>query len=366
MHPPEIGHFNLSLEFVDRSVLQSYSSIPLVIVLLALLAVSFHPTVLSSVKQKIDVVSVATVLLSCGAYMVVGPLLMVLNKEILDTLHFNFPVTLAGLGVFTTAVVVRCMVLCGFSEVRSEATKALEGHIWHKTVLPIAAAKAATLALGNTIYLYLGLGFIQMLKAFNPVIVVVVMRVSGLPLPPRLARWGVYLIIAGTLLEVKGELHATCLGIFLMIMGEIFEAIHLVLTQKLLQNCKLTLIEGLYMITPPSSLMLLLGASIFEWPRMIQEGSHRMIFQQPWYFLGTCFLGLLVNFVGMAVIQATSSLTVKVLNTARGIGVVAVGILFYGEYCASLELCGYSFALVGLALYNYAQMTNVSDGDRHQ
>jgi len=149
-------------------------------------------------------------------------------------------------------------------------------------------------------------------------------------------------------------------------MGEIFEAIHLVLTQKLLQNCKLTLIEGLYMITPPSSLMLLLGASIFEWPRMIQEGSHRMIFQQPWYFLGTCFLGLLVNFVGMAVIQATSSLTVKVLNTARGIGVVAVGILFYGEYCASLELCGYSFALVGLALYNYAQMTNVSDGDRHQ
>lgn len=361
MHPHEVAHFRFlhtsSRWEMSPPVLHSRNGIPIVIVLLGVIAVTFHPTVLSRVKQKVDILNVVRVLLTCGTYMVVGPLLMVLNKEMLDSLHFDFPLTLAGLGVLTTAIVVRLMVAVGYTEVRCEARKAVEGRLWHQTVLPIAVAKAITLASGNAVYLHLGIGFIQMLKAFNPVIVVVVMRFCGLALPPRYARWAIYLIIVGTLLEVKGEMNATCLGLLLMITSEVMEAINLVLTQKLLQNCKFTLVEGLYLISPPSALILLSVASVFEWPRLMHEGSYRTILDHHWYFLGSCVLGLLVNFVGMAVVQATSSLTVKVLNTARGVAVVLVGILFYGEYCTPLELSGYMFALAGFTMYNVVQMT---------
>merc|ERR1719263_2084584 len=142
------------------------------------------------------------------------------------------------------------------------------------------------------------------------------------------------------------------------------EAINLVLTQKLLQNCKFTLIEGLYFIAPPSSILLFCAAAFMEWPRLVREGSYVIIFEQPRYFVGSCVLGLAVNFIGMAVVQATSSLTVKVLNTIRGIGVVSVGVLLYGEYCPPLELAGYAVALAGFSLYNCANY--ITDKSEHK
>merc|ERR1719310_2302963 len=106
------------------------------------------------------------------------------------------------------------------------------------------------------------------------------------------------------------------------------------------------------MISPPSSLLLFVAAAMLEWPRLARESKYNVVIDHPKYFVASCALGLAVNFVGMAVVQATSSLTVKVLNTIRGIGVVFVGILFYGEYCTPLELCGYAVAVAGFSLYN--------------
>ena len=45
--------------------------------------------------------------------------------------------------------------------------------------------------------------------------------------------------------------------------------------------------------------------------------------------------------------KTTSAVTTKALNTVRGIGVVFVGILFYGEYCTASKLLGYSVAIAG-------------------
>jgi hypothetical protein len=337
------------------------ASFTIVLFLFGVIVLALHPSILSKMKPKLefDKISLLTILrvsFLCVAFMTVGPMLMVLNKEILRTLNFNFPLTLSGLGLFVTSIVIRIAVASGICEVSAEAKQAIHGRSWYTTVLPIAAAKAATLAFGNAVYLYLGLGFIQMLKAFNPVIVVAVMSICGLPVPPRLARWGVYLIITGTLLEVRGELHMTFLGLFFMMFSEVMEAINLVLTQKLLQIGNFTLTEGLHTISPPSCFLLFLAASMLEWPRLFSEGSYRILAEHPWHFAASSFLGLLVNFVGMAVVQATSSLTTKVLNTVRGVGVVMVGVLFYGEYCSPLELCGYSCALAGFSLYNVAQI----------
>lgn len=333
------------------------------ILALAAAIITFRPNLLSKVRSRLafdqhSLVNIGWTLFLCIAFMAVGPSLMVLNKEILQTAHFDFPLTLSSLGLLTTAILVRPLVSFGFCEVRPEVKEMITGSAWFRTVLPIAFAKAATLACGNAVYLHLGLGFIQMLKALNPVIVVIVMRLCGLELPSRMARWGVYLIISGTVVEVKGEMNATMLGITLMMTSEVMEAINLVLTQKLLQNCKFSVVETIYAIAPSSCLFLCSAAALIEWPRMQREGKYMAISDYRWYFLASCLLGLSVNFIGMAVVQATSSLTIKVLNTIRGIGVVFVGILFYGEYCTPLELCGYAVAVAGFCLYNFAQYTS--------
>jgi len=298
---------------------------------------------------------IMNVFFSCSAFMVVGPLLMVLNKEILQTLDFDLPLTLSSLGLLTTAIVIRSLVAIGLCEVRQETLDAVARSGWYGSVLPIGAAKAITLATGNAVYLHLGIGFIQMLKAVTPVWVVALMFVFQLPLPTMLARWGVCLIVSGTMLEVKGERQATMVGLVLMFSSELCEALNLVLTQKLLHQCKLTVVEGLYMIAPPSGILLFSAAVVAEGPKIFNEGKYKVIVEFPLYFLANCALGFGVNFTGMAVVRMTSSLTCKILNTIRCIFVVLFGVLVYNEHCSTLELCGYAVALLGFCLYNFAQ-----------
>jgi hypothetical protein len=49
------------------------------------------------------------------------------------------------------------------------ATKAITREVWLTRVLPVGAFAASTMALGNMSYLYLGVSFIQMLKALSPI-----------------------------------------------------------------------------------------------------------------------------------------------------------------------------------------------------
>jgi hypothetical protein len=43
-----------------------------------------------------------------------------------------------------------------------------------QNVVPVGVCQAATLALGNSVYMFLTVSFIQMLKAFTPVMVLAV------------------------------------------------------------------------------------------------------------------------------------------------------------------------------------------------
>jgi len=247
-------------------------------------------------------------------------------------------------------------VKLGFATVRAESLDLVAGHNWYRVALPIGFCKAITLATGNAVYLHLGLGFIQMLKAFTPVIVLAALKIFGASTPSKSAMGFVMIIVIGTLVEVKGELHATALGLMLMFTSEVMEATCLVLTQKLLQNSKFTILEGMYVLTPPGAACLLALAAVLEWPKMIAAGDHLILCNRPQWFFSAAMLGLLVNFSGFFVVQATSSLTCKILNTARCIGLVFVGAVWYGEAVMPMELFGYSLALVGFMGYNIVQL----------
>jgi len=299
---------------------------------------------------------VVTVLSACFAFMLVGPSLVVLNKYIMKDIGFPYPLSLSGLGVLSSSIFSKLAVGCGFATVRPESMEAVSGRRWLRTALPVGACKAMTLATGNAAYLYLGLGFIQMLKAMTPAVVLVVMLILGTSRPSRSAVFCVFVIIAGTVLEVKGEMHATVLGLILMAVSEVVEALNLVLTQILLQEKKFTVMEGMYVLQPPSAACLFLVAAFYEWPAMVRTGHVGLIVQHSWCFLAAALFGLAVNFVSMLLVQVTSSLFCKILNTARSVGLVYFGVLVYGEECGFLELVGYSVALLGFAGYNYVQI----------
>ena len=96
--------------------------------------------------------------LAAGSYMLIGPLLIVLNNSILHD-SFAYPGLLSGLGVGTTAVFTRLVVYAGF--VKVEVSEVHSWRDWGRRVVPVALGNAITLTCGNAAYLYLHVGHIQ-------------------------------------------------------------------------------------------------------------------------------------------------------------------------------------------------------------
>lgn len=75
--------------------------------------------------------------------------------------------------------------------------------------MPVGACHAATLAFGNAVYLHLSVAFIQMLKAFTPVIVLVVVVAAGMERPTRQ-----YVACMCVLIELRGTRNTLRKGVW--------------------------------------------------------------------------------------------------------------------------------------------------------
>merc|ERR1712232_880598 len=106
----------------------------------------------------------------------------------------------------------------------------------------------------------------------------------------------------------------------------------------------------------PAAFFMVLMASIAEGPRLWTAGHMQIVIEQWPAFTGAAFGGVLANFLAAMVIQATSALTLKILNITRCMGVVFIGVAIYGEQCTQLEFIGYLVSLVGLVCYNVVQV----------
>ena len=88
---------------------------------------------------------------------------------------------------------------------------------------------------------------------------------------------------------------------------------------------------------------------------MIETGAFGTIQSYYVVFAVASVMGIGVNFLSYLVIQYTSSLTMKILGTARNIITIIVGVVFYKETVNMNEAIGYGVALLGFAGYNIAK-----------
>ena len=285
--------------------------------------------------------------------MMIGPALILLNKYILSSLDFPFPMFLSGLGVACSGVFAHVLVRFGF--VQLQRKDAVEGNLWYKRVLPVGLAHASTLAFGNAIYLLLNVGLIQMLKSFTPVIIMITAYFARIESPSKPVIMSVLIISAGTATTCSFTPQISILGLMVMLMSEATEAIRLVMTQFLLQNLKFGVIEGQYVLAPASAFWLFLASGFFELPKMIETDAFSILIKNPGAFLLASCMGLCVNFLSYLVIQATSSLTMKVLGIVRSIATIVLGAFIYHETISFNEGLGYCIALAGFITYNAAK-----------
>lgn len=170
----------------------------------------------------------------CTVYVVVGLGLIILNQYILKDLHFPYPMFLSGLGVLASAIFSRILVRIGYAKITKR--DAVEGILWYQRVLPVGLASAGTLAFGNMVYLYLDVGFIQMLKSFTPVVIILFGYLANVETPTMPVVYSVTLISIGIAATCTFRPTLSVIGLTVMMLSAVTEAVRLVLTQFLLKQ----------------------------------------------------------------------------------------------------------------------------------
>lgn len=263
-------------------------------------------------------------------YMVVGPWLILTNKYIMRDLGFNHPMLVSGIGQAASA-------LGAFVSIRVLQTQPLEcDHLvtWSfylKNMAVVGAATAASLSFGNAGYLYLTVSFVQILKAFTPVVVVLMLYLTAVEIPSRRVTFSVIMICVGTSIASAGEANFNLTGLLIMAAAETCEATRLVLTQKLLTNLKFPAMEGLYYMAPICTCWMWGVGAMTELPRAVAAGNLAIVSEHAHTFALAAALGFTVNLASFLVIKRTNSIMLKLLGTARNAGLVLFSATFLGE-----------------------------------
>ena len=291
----------------------------------------------------------------CALYICVGPTLILVNNHIMNE-HFDYPILLSMMGVTASAVLARVLVFTGYATLSEENAAVMKGADYWRRALPVGLCYALTLSGGNTSYLYLDVSFIQMFKCFTPVIVLLVLIVTGVEKPGKGIIWAVVAITIGTLINtnhVHSDGKYSFFGIVLLLGSSTCEAIRLVLTQHLLSNCKFTVVEGQYFLSPAGAGCMLFMALCSEVPHAARSGKLAVIGEQSQLFIISCVLGIAANFLGFIVIQRVGSLTLKVLAIFRSVALVVYAVVFLHEQLTMGQAVGYGISLTGFGAYTY-------------
>ena len=262
------------------------------------------------------------------SWMCVSSGLVMLNKHILSGLRFEYPLTLCSLGMLFSGL-VSAMLFKGMgigkatetepmtpasgsggegnsSSIEKSKSDAMSWEEYARTILPIGLASSLTLYWGNYAYLWLSVSFIQMLKAFTPVVTMVVLFAFGMEKFESNLILSVVLMTLGTALASYGETDFSVVGFVSMAISEVMEALKLVAMQFLLagaahgnaaagnqhqqrgmmkQTRKFGLFEGLYYFAPATVFWLGIGIVYSEGPRLLREGGLQIMRENMLIFL---------------------------------------------------------------------------------
>ena len=322
------------------------------------------PKLMSGGKSSANVNQIAQLLMASLAYTLAGPLLIKLNNQILHHHSFPYPIALSALGVGFAALMSHLLLRLGIIEFTQPALR-LSWSFYLRSALPIAALSALTLALGNASYVYLSVAMCQMLKALTPALTLGLLSALNIDRPTTREAACVVVITLGSIFTTRGEIAASQTGLALQLGANLAEATRLVLSQQLLTNRKLPLMEMQYHVAPLQLLCLLAASAVFELRAASDRAAaHAALATAPFPFLGAGVLGLLLQVVGLLTVKVAGSVTVKLLGIARGAGLVLFEVVYSnGNSLApsTSQLAGYTASVCGFVGYTLVRVGGMNN-----
>ncbi|KAL8744626.1 MAG: hypothetical protein Q9190_003154 [Brigantiaea leucoxantha] len=271
------------------------------------------------------------------------------NKWILATAKFHYPIVLTtwhlAFATLMTQIMARTTTLLD-----GRKTVKMTGRIYVRAIMPIGAFFSLSLICGNMTYLYLSVAFIQMLKATTPVAVLLAGWALGAEKVNVKALFNVSFIVIGVIIASFGEIKFVLIGFLFQLGGVVFEALRLVMVQKLLSSAefKMDPLVSLYYFAPVCAIMNFVVAAVVEIPRIKMEEIYHVGLLT---LLANACVAFALNVSVVFLIGRTSSLVLTLCGVLKDILLVFASIAIWGTPVSALQYFGYSIALGGLIYY---------------
>ena len=225
----------------------------------------------------------------------------------------------------------------------------MDAKILVANILPVACCFAVGLIFSNEAYIYLSVSYIQMLKAFTPVAVLLMSVLGGLAKSSIMELSIVGVICVGVALTSLGELRFSFIGFIFQAIGILAETARLVLTDLLMSEVKLDPLSSLYYIAPCSALGLGLCCLYFEagtlpWGRILTNAFLSLL-------LLNGMIAFTLNVAVVMLIKNTSALVLTLSGVIKDILLVCLSVSLFDAPVTPLQYFGYGIALIGLNLH---------------
>ncbi|KAJ3020146.1 hypothetical protein HKX48_001252 [Thoreauomyces humboldtii] len=269
------------------------------------------------------------------------------NKYILHTVGFEFPIflTTCHLSFATVATQVLAKTtsqLAGLEKV------GMNPKLYLRAVVPIGMFFSASLILSNIAYVYLTVAFIQMLKAFSPVAILLVGSLLGMERPTVATLRILSIVVAGVILSSIGEIHFVLVGVIVQALGMLTEAARLLMVQTLLSKHKMDPLCALYYFAPVCALMNGAAFLVFESPRFSSHAFHTA--GAP-LLLVNAAIAFALNVAVVVLIKKSSSLVLCLAGIFKDVLLVVVSTIVFATDLTLLQVVGYAITLCGLYMY---------------
>jgi len=294
-------------------------------------------------------------------YLTFSTITVVSNKHLIKDAGFGNPIFVSSCGTMFAFLASTIVVHGKFVEITEPKMSFSE---WVRVCVPVGFFSSITLACANIVYVYLSLSFVQMLKAFVPVVTYATHVCVGTDKYNSDFTLSLLAMVVGGRMCMNVSGKATVIGVCVMFGSHFAEAIRTVGAQWLLVNRKFGVIESMYYFAPATVVFFIPLVLYFEGDSLQAPGISD-IAKKYWYlFVVSSSWGCLVNACGLGVVKNIGAVWFKGINNIKNILLLFFGIVVYGDVVTVLQAIGYTLSLAGFGRYTYVKNKQMVDNSR--
>jgi len=222
-----------------------------------------------------------------------------------------------------------------------------------KNIAPVGICMAGSMILSNAAYIYLSVGYIQMVKSCTSGIVYMVAVLVGQEIFNIHCGCSLLLICGGVVAASLGELDFNTIGFVLQFSAVVAEAGRLVILKALVSSSgiKLDSISGLFYYAP-TCFVAILATLLLQVEGAVPWGKVTALFP---VLLASGLISLALQLTVLVFLKHASSTTYAVSGILKDVLLIASTSMYYAHPVTGIQVVGYCFSLMGLILFNRAK-----------